>query len=89
MTYGSPWDVIYDIESNQCLTCVHKNFRPDAGGNGDLDGFYMCGDLEFTMGMDEKWPDEFEEDEFANAYCTKYRDETLEEEAAPEQEKLF
>lgn len=86
---SDPWGVVYDIEAAQCITCTHKNFRPDKGGNGDLDGFYMCGPLEFKFVLDGDWPDEFEEDEFGQAYCTKYRDEKLDEESAPEQEKLF
>lgn len=86
---SDPWSVAYEIESTQCLTCTHKNFRPDQGGNGDLPGFYMCGELELQFILDGDWPKEFEEDEFAQAYCTKYRDETLDEESAPEQEPLF
>ena len=86
--YGDPAGLAFDIEVAQCVTCTHKNFRPDSNQQ-PIDGYYMCGDIESKLILDGEWPDEIAEDEFGQAYCTKYRYEVLDEESAPEQEKLF
>ena len=79
MKFGDPGELAWYVESNQCITCTHKNFRPDAGI--DIGGYYMCAPMEMDLIMEGDVPDEFTED----AVCTLYRDETLDEESAPEQ----
>lgn len=85
MSYGHPAELAWDIEETQCGTCEFKNPH---GTDGDHE-YLMCPEIEIPMVLDGDWPDEIEEDEFGQAYCIKYRDETLAEESAPEQEQLF
>ena len=85
--YGSPADLAWYIEENQCWSCTHKNFREDAAQpNG---GYFMCPGIETELILDGKWPEAIDEDEYGVPYCNLYRDDSLDEESAPEQERLF
>ncbi len=84
MSYGHPAELVWDIEKNQCDTCF---FKEPHGFDGDHE-YTMCSAFEKVLILDGDWPEDIEEDEFGQAYCLKYRDETLEEEAMG-QEQLF
>ena len=84
MSYG-PAELASDIEESQCGTCQFKNYH----GSSDGHDYLMCPEIEYELVMEGVWPDEIFEDSEGNPWCTKYRDETLAEESAPEQEKLF
>ena len=77
MSYGHPGELAFDIEERQCGTCAFKMYH---GSDGDHD-FLMCPEIEIALVLEGDWPEEVDHE----GRCIKYRDETLDEESAPEQ----
>lgn len=73
------WDLMKFIEDEQCHDCAFKS---------DRDEYPMCFEIEAELISEQPVPalDDKGDD---GVYCTRYRNDVLEEEAHPDQLRIF